>query len=196
MMNIDEKAILEVLGTIIHPSLGKDIVTLGLVKNLKYDQEALSFDLLFTSVNDPLKGSLKKACEITLKQKFPEIHKVDINIKTAMKPVVPGREENLLLNVRNIIAIASGKGGVGKSTVATNLAIAFVNAGAKVGLIDADIFGPSIPKMLGVEDERPFVTKVEGRDKIVLIERYGIKILSIGFFVSDPCRRVKKKITA
>lgn len=182
-MKIVKDQVLEALRTIIHPSSEKDILTLDIVRNLQVDNEKISLDLLFTSVNDPLKSSLKRACEITLKDKFPQLKEIDVKIQTAMKPVVPVKEAELLPEVKNIIAVASGKGGVGKSTVASNLAIAFAGTGAKVGLIDADIFGPSIPKMFGVEDKRPQITKIDGKDKIIPLERYGLKILSMGFFV-------------
>lgn len=182
-MNISEKQVIEVLKSIVHPSAEKDIVTMDLVKNINIDATSISFELLFPTINDPLKASLKRACEITLKEKFPQVQNIVVSINTAMKPVTPKKEVKILPNVKNIIAVASGKGGVGKSTVATNLALAFAITGAKVGLIDADIFGPSIPKMLGVEDERPSVTKIDDKDVLIPIERYGIKILSIGFFV-------------
>ncbi|MBA7587124.1 Iron-sulfur cluster carrier protein [subsurface metagenome] len=184
-MNIRENEILKVLKTVIHPSAGKDIVSLGFIKNLSISEDKLSFDLSFSSVNDPLKSSIKRACEISLKEKYTDKLKVTIGILTSLQPVQPKTKEKLLPTVRNIVAVASGKGGVGKSTVATNLAIAFARSGANVGLIDADIFGPSIPKMLGVENEKPSVARIEGKDLLIPVEKYGIRILSIGFFV-DP----------
>jgi len=108
---------------------------------------------------------------------------IDIEIKTPVKPAENSRRQ-YLPEVRNIIAIASGKGGVGKSTVAVNLAVAFAATGARVGLIDADIFGPSVPKMLKAEFVNPLISKVNGKDLIIPVERYGIKALSIGFFVN------------
>jgi ATP-binding protein involved in chromosome partitioning len=179
-----EDQILELLQTIIHPSAGKDIVSMGLVKNLAIMDNKVTFDLNFLSVNDPLKSSLKKACEIVLKDKFGNALQTDISIKTPVAPVKEVVARRSLEGVKNIIAVASGKGGVGKSTVAVNLAVAFAGTGAKVGLIDADIFGPSIPKMLGVEEERPSVKRVDNKDLLVPIEKYGIKLLSIGFFVA------------
>jgi len=184
-MNISDSKVIEILKTIIHPSAKKDIISLGLVKELITDSNKISFDLNFSTANDPLKSSLKKACEARLIEEFGSSIEVNINIITSIKPIERKETRKILPDVKNIIAIASGKGGVGKSTVATNLAVAFGITGAKVGLIDADIFGPSIPKMLGVEKEKPTVVSVDGHDLIVPVEKYGIKILSIGFFV-DP----------
>ena len=184
-MNISESRILEVCKSIIHPSEGKDIVSLGMINNIKIQGKRVSFNLSFSSFNDPLKSSIKRACEITLKEKLSNELIIDIGMETNIKPVQPKQENRPLPNVKNIIAVASGKGGVGKSTVATNLAIAFAKTGANVGLIDADIFGPSIPKMLGVENDRPTVTRVDGKDLLVPVEKYSVKVLSIGFFI-DP----------
>ena len=134
-MAIQENRILEILETIVHPSHGKDIVSLGLVKNIQCDEKSVKFDLTFAVVNDPLKSSIKKACEIKLREELGENIFIQVNIVTAMKPVTPKKEEKVLPNVKNIIAVASGKGGVGKSTVASNLAVAFGKTGAKVGLM-------------------------------------------------------------
>ena len=176
--------ILTVLERIVHPSSGKDIVSMGMIKDLTILGKKISFSLTFSAFNDPLKTSLKNACEQILKDEFNNIEELDIKIITPVAPVVNKTEETLP-KVKNIIAIASGKGGVGKSTVAANLAVAFAKSGAKTGLIDADIYGPSIPKMFDIENKKPSIKPVNGKDKIVPVEKYGVKILSIGFFV-DP----------
>lgn len=183
-MKASESQILEVLKSIKHPNAGKDLISLGILKNLQVEGKLVKFDLSFSSVNDPLKSSLKKACEVALKNEFGQDLEVLVNIETAIKPVQPKQPEKLLPQAKNIIAVASGKGGVGKSTLATNLAVAFAKTGARVGLIDADIFGPSVPKMLGLENERPYVKEVNGKELLVPLEKYGLKVLSIGFFVN------------
>ncbi|MBN2482213.1 MAG: Mrp/NBP35 family ATP-binding protein [Bacteroidales bacterium] len=182
-MNLSENQVIEVLRRIVHPVSGKDIVTMGIVKDLKVEQHNIEFALVFKNFNDPLQSSIKKACIQELTDGFGTEVNVNVDIQTLMKPVT-GSKRQYLPEVRNIIAIASGKGGVGKSTVAVNLAVAFAAAGAKTGLIDADIFGPSVPKMLKAEDVRPQMTKINGKDCIVPVDRYGVKTLSIGFFIN------------
>jgi ATP-binding protein involved in chromosome partitioning len=182
-MYFSENQVLEVLRNITHPVSGKDIVTLGMIRDLHTEDGRISLSLHFKNPADPLKSSLQKACKRILKDHLHPELEVDINLLSDAQPA--GRQENKsLLQIHNIIAIASGKGGVGKSTVAVNLALAFARAGARVGLLDADIYGPSIPKMLGAEKERPEMTKENGKDRILPVERYGIKTLSIGFFVN------------
>jgi len=182
-MSFSESQILELLRKVIHPVPAKDIITLNLVNSLKVEGKSISFTLEFPGFNDPLKSSIKKACLKILQDHLGNEAEINIDIRTSATPVERKRRQ-YLPEVRNIIAIASGKGGVGKSTVAVNLAIAFAGTGARVGLIDADIFGPSVPKMLKAEFVNPEIVKKEGKDQIIPVERYGIKALSIGFFVN------------
>ena len=126
---------------------------------------------------------MQKACKRYLKDHFNPALEVEVDVHSDVQPA--GKQEKSYLPlVHNVIAVASGKGGVGKSTVAVNLAIAFARAGSRVGLLDADIYGPSIPKMLGAERDQPEIKKENGKDIILPVERYGIKTLSIGFFVN------------
>ena len=138
--------------------------------------------LEFPRDTDPFLKSTVKAAEAAIKYHCGK--DVEVTIETEFKAAPRPSVEQLLPGVKNIIAVSSGKGGVGKSTVSANLAIALARLGYKVGLLDCDIFGPSMPKMFGVEEERPYATKVDGRDLIVPIEKYGVKLLSIGFFVN------------
>jgi ATP-binding protein involved in chromosome partitioning len=151
--------------------------------NIRINGQKVSFSLIFPRETDPFIKSTVKAAEATLKYKLgPE---VDVTITTEFKSSPRPEVDKLLPNVKNIIAVSSGKGGVGKSTVAANLAIALSRLGYKVGLLDTDIFGPSMPKMFGIENERPYGVEKDGRQLIEPIEKYGVKVLSIGFFV-DP----------
>ncbi len=184
-MTLYPQLIIDALKNVRYPGSGQDIVSAGILEDdIRIDGNKVSFSLLLKP-NDPFAKSLVKACEQTI---LTFIDK-NINIKgnIAIKNITPivTKKESSLKNVKNIIAVASGKGGVGKSTVSANLAIALAQMGYKVGLLDADIFGPSIPKMFAIEDARPVAVEVDGRQLIKPIEQYGIKILSIGFFV-DP----------
>lgn len=183
LVPFSENRILEVLREIIHPVSGKDIVTLGMIQDLHTEEGKISFTLHFKNSVDPMKSSLQKACKRVLKDQLHPDLEVEINLHSDTQPAGK-QEKSCLPQVRNIIAVASGKGGVGKSTVAVNLAIAFARAGSRVGLLDADIYGPSIPKMLGAESNQPEMKKEDGKDIILPVERYGIKTLSIGFFVN------------
>jgi ATP-binding protein involved in chromosome partitioning len=181
-MNFTENQVLEILGKIIHPAFGKSLGELNMINNLKIDGNKILFILNFPKPNDPLKNSMKKTCIRILKDTFGDETEISVEFmmhKASNKNLKP----SYLSEVKNIIAIASGKGGVGKSTVAVNLAVAFASTGAKVGLLDADIFGPSVPKMLKAEHVNPYVNKVDGKDLIIPVVRYGVKTLSIGFFI-------------
>lgn len=183
-MAIYPQLIIDALKTVRYPGTGQDIVSAGMVADdIRIEGMKVSFSLITEKANDPfIKSVVKMAEQAILLHADKDIEiKGNISVKSKQQP----RPElpNLLPGVKNIIAVASGKGGVGKSTVCTNLAIALAQKGYKVGLLDADIFGPSIPKMLGVEDAAPELVKKDGRDLIVPIENWGIKMLSIGFFV-------------
>ncbi len=182
-MTLYPKLIRDILATVIYPGTKKNLVESGMVAdNLHIDGNSVSFSLIFPRDTDPFIKSTVKSAEATLKLKLGD--DVDVKIATEFKSAPRPEVEKLLPNVKNIIAVSSGKGGVGKSTVSANLAIALARLGYKVGLLDTDIFGPSMPKMFGVEDARPYGVKKDGRDLIEPIEKYGVKLLSIGFFVN------------
>ena len=177
--------ILDALKNVRYPGNGKNIVELEMVEDdIRIDGNKVSFSLIFEKPTDPFIKSLVKSAETAILTYIsPEVEiKGNITVKTRQVVHAP---VNPLPGVKNIIGVSSGKGGVGKSTVASNLAVALAREGYKVGLLDADIFGPSVPKMFGVEDEQLFMHNVDGRDLIIPIEKYGVKLLSIGFFV-DP----------
>jgi len=185
---MDSKQIEEILRSVIHPAKEKDIVSLGMVEEIKIEEGKIRFRLVFPSP-DALASSIKKSCEKALIEAFP-----DENFKVSIMELVRERKiakrknlelgQEVLVNVGHIIAVASGKGGVGKSTVAVNLAIALAREGYKVGLADADVYGPSVPKMTGTEGQTPLVEEIDGKELIVPIEKYGVKWMSIGYFAA------------
>ncbi len=175
------KNITDALRNVNYPGSTEDIVSLDMVQEIRIAGKTVSFSLVFQRSDDPHMGAVIAACEQAIAKYVGD----DVDVKGHITPkAVHQMERPILPGVKNIIAVASGKGGVGKSTVSVNLAVALAQTGATVGLIDADIFGPSIPKMFGVEDIRPAGIKVDGRDRIQPVVNYGVKMLSIGFFVA------------
>ena len=183
-MQIYPNLILDALKTVRYPGTGKDLVEMGMVEdNIRIDGLNVTFSLLFDKPNDPFIRSVVKAAETAiLTYVSPEVN-IKGNITVKAKQLSRPEPDKLLPKVKNIIAVSSGKGGVGKSTVAANLAVALALQGYKVGLLDADIFGPSQPKMFNLEEARPYMVEAEGRELIEPAENYGVKMLSIGFFV-------------
>ena len=181
-----KEKILEALSHVEDPDLKKDLVTLNMIDNIAIEANRVSFTLVLTTPACPLKDFLKKQCVDAI-HKFVD-KDADVHVEFS-STVTSGRkkQEELLKDVKNIIAVGSGKGGVGKSTVAVNLAIALAKTGAKVGLMDADIYGPSIPIMFGIKGELPESFERDGKTWILPMEKFGIRILSIGFFV-DPSK--------
>lgn len=174
----------EALSTVRYPGTGKDIISMDMLEDdIRIAGDTVSFSLIFEKHSDPFIKSIVKSAEAAIKLKAGQDVQVTINVKArqAARPEVG----KMLPGVKNVIAVASGKGGVGKSTVAANLAVALAKEGYRVGLLDADIFGPSVPKMFNIEEARPYAENIDGRDLIIPIEQYGIKLLSIGFFVES-----------
>lgn len=182
-MTLYPKLITDALSSVIYPGTKRSITDSDmLADDVRIDGMKVSFTLIFPRDTDPFLKSVVKAAEAAIHYHVSK--DVEVTIKTEYKSKPRPEIGKLLPEVKNIIAVSSGKGGVGKSTVAANLAIALHVLGYKVGLLDADIFGPSVPKMFHVEAERPYAVEKNGRQLIEPIEAYGIKILSIGFFVS------------
>ncbi len=181
-MTIDD--VMKALGNVQEPDLGKDLVTLNMVKDVEIDGNYVSFTVVLTTPACPMKDMIKNACVNAIKILVNK--EAVVNVKFTSNTTSKRKEGDVVLpGVKNIIAVVSGKGGVGKSTVAANLALALSQGGAKVGLMDADIYGPSVPIMFGVRGERPMMQEVDGKGMIVPLERYGIKLLSIGLLVDE-----------
>ena len=183
-MALYPKLIIDALRQLRYPGSDKDIVSLGMVADdMRIDGNRVEFSLAFNKQNDPFAKSLVKAAEQAILTYVGADVDIKGNIHAIFKQPEVQKETAVLPNVKNIIAVFSGKGGVGKSTISANLAVSLAKAGYKTGLLDADIHGPSIPKMFGVEDARPVMHENEGKQLIAPIEKYDVKILSIGFFV-------------
>ena len=181
---ITKEAVLAALSNVEEPDLGKDLVTLNMIQDILIDGKNVSFTVILTTPACPLKEMIEKACVNAIHLLVDKEAVVKVNMTANVNT---NRKDNksVLPGVKNIIIVASGKGGVGKSTVSVNLALGLAREGAKVGLMDADIYGPSIPIMLGLRDERPQMTDVNGKGMIVPIERFGIKAMSIGLLIDE-----------
>ncbi len=181
---ITKEAVLAALSNVEEPDLGKDLVTLNMVQDIHIEGKNVSFTVVLTTPACPLKEMIERACVTAIHHLVDKEAVVKVNMTANVNT---NRKDNksVLPGVKNIIMVASGKGGVGKSTVAVNLALGLAQEGAQVGLLDADIYGPSVPIMLGMRDERPKMTDVNGKGMIVPLERFGIKAMSIGLLIDE-----------
>lgn len=180
---LGEQNLLEALKTVMEPDLGKDIVTLNLVDGIFIEDNRVSFTVRMSNPAMHARKRMQEACEFTIHRAFGKQVEVRVNVEGMGKEKDRSPKHRKLLNgVQNVIAIASGKGGVGKSTITSNLAAGLMKQGYKVGLVDADIYGPSAPTMFDCVNERPKMIEVDGKKLIAPVESYGVKIISIGFF--------------
>lgn len=183
-MQLYPNLILDALKNVRYPASGKNIVEAGMVEDdIRIDGNKVSFSLIFDKPTDPFIKSIVRAAESAIETYISPEVEIKGNIAVKTRTTLPQPAAKPLAQVKNIIGVSSGKGGVGKSTVASNLAVALAREGYRVGLLDADIFGPSMPKMFGVEDDELYMHQVDGRQLIIPIEKYGVKMLSIGFLV-------------
>ncbi|GEP91930.1 ATP-binding protein involved in chromosome partitioning [Chitinophaga terrae (ex Kim and Jung 2007)] len=181
---ITKEQVLKALSNVEEPDLGKDLVTLNMVKDIEIDGNKVKFTVILTTPACPMKDMIRNACVNAIHMLVSKDAEVEV-VMTANVNTKRTGGEGVLSKVKNIIVVASGKGGVGKSTVAANLALALGRDGAKVGLMDADIYGPSVPIMFGLRGERPMMVDVNGKGMIQPMEKYGIKVMSIGLLIDE-----------
>jgi ATP-binding protein involved in chromosome partitioning len=179
-----EADILKALSNVEEPDLGKDLVTLNMIKNIQIDGNKVSFTLVLTTPACPMKDMMQTACVNAIRLLVNKEAIVKVNF-TSNTNSLRKEGQQILPGVKNIIAVVSGKGGVGKSTVAANFALALAKGGASVGLMDADIYGPSVPIMFGVRGQRPMMKEVDGKGMIQPLDKHGIKVMSIGLLVDE-----------
>lgn len=179
-----EADILKALSNVQEPDLGKDLVTLNMVKDIVIEGNEVSFTIILTTPACPMKDMMRTASVNAVKLLVNKEANVSVNF-TANTTTQRKDDQQVLSGVKNIIAVVSGKGGVGKSTISANLALALAEGGASVGLMDADIYGPSVPMMFGVRGERPMMKDVDGKGMIVPLKKYGISLISIGLLVDE-----------
>lgn len=182
---ITDQQVLNAMMKVMDPDLHRNVVSLGMIKDIVVKNADVSFTFELTTPACPLKDVLERDARNAIKQDIPDVGKIAINWTSKVMTHVDARKEAILPGVKNTIAVASGKGGVGKSTVAVNLAVALAQEGARVGIIDADIYGPSAPLMFGLVGQQPaMITQGEAK-KLVPLDAHGVKVMSIGFLV-DP----------
>ncbi len=174
---MNKQAVLQALSHVQEPDLKKDLVSLNMIRDLEINGNQVSFTVVLTTPACPLKEKIREDCQEAIWAVFPQAQ-IQINMQAEVTSILKASN---LPGIKNIVAIASGKGGVGKSTVTANLAVALAQTGARVGVIDADIFGPSMPVMFGVEYKKPLVQEIQGKQYIVPVEQYGVKLISMGF---------------
>jgi ATP-binding protein involved in chromosome partitioning len=184
-MKVDKDLILKALSNVQDPDLRRDIVTLNMVKDIRIEGNQIFVKVNLTTPACPLKDNIKNDCINEIKKVVGSDYSIQVEMGSSVTSHINEIKEKLLPGVKNTIAVASGKGGVGKSTVAVNLAVALAKDGASVGLIDADIYGPSIPLMLGVKEQPKMIGKDPNNVKLLPLERYGVKLMSIGFLIDD-----------
>lgn len=185
-MSLDKSIIVKALSKVIDPKSGQSIITMNMVKDLIVENNEVQFSLLLASLDTESKSALNFACMGAIQEVYPN---ANVHVHMLAQTGQAQQVNTNLPQVKNVIAVASGKGGVGKSTVATNLALGFQALGARVGILDADLYGPSIPTMMGLKGERPKIKDVYGKPKIMPLEAHGMPVMSIGFII-DPDQAV------
>lgn len=181
MNAITHSAVLAALSQVEDPDLKKDLVTLNMIRGLTIDGRRVAFTLVLTTPACPLKDMIKNACITAIKTLVSPEADVDVTVTAETRGADSGR----FADVKNVVAVVSGKGGVGKSTVAANLAVGLAQAGAQVGLLDADLYGPSVPIMFNLRGQQPLIRSDNGKDRMVPFVRYGVRVMSIGFLVPE-----------